>query len=313
MLAAFLSNLRGDLDHVRSGRDAACELHVRVGPAVLVEVEIEWRIGELDAVHGHRHLAAVGVQERPQIQIVGVRLRVAERHLPDVRAVVGRRALGVADAPPLRRPARHAVLVVLPKAGVLAAGIRLFDPGRAAADLQAAVAGDQDVRDRASPLHVAGEPTHRRELLHAGAGRPGASRRGLVAALDGDLRRGVHRDKAHALLCRGRADEVPVAGELEESSTCHTVSDGPTPAVRKQPSSQFGFRLLEARREDHVDLPAVVHRHHDVVACRGALREVEGDVVLRVVVAAENEAQSAASRTSRACWSTGTPVSVRPA
>ena len=197
--------------------------------------------------------------------------------------------------------ARRAVLIVLPKAGVPASGIRLFDPGRAAADLQAAVAGDQDVRDRASPFHVAGEPAHRRELLHADAARPGAGRRGLVAPLDGDLRRGVHGDQAHALLCRGRTDEVPVA--RERGRIVHlphrvrwTDASGQEATV-----PQFALRLLEARGEDHVHLPAVGHRNHDVVLVAELSGEVEGDVVLRVVVSASKA--HAWNRTQLSIWS----------
>lgn len=103
------------------------------------------------------------------LQIVLLRLRVAQGGFPDVACAVRRGALGVADAPPLRRPPRRAVLVVLPITGVLAAGIRLFDPRRAAVDLQAAVACDLDIRDRASPLHIACESAHRRDFLHARA------------------------------------------------------------------------------------------------------------------------------------------------
>ena len=73
---------------------------------------------------------------------------------------------------------------------------------------------------------------------------------------------------------------------FEESSTCHAVSDGPDAGGEEATVLQFRFGLLEARREDHVDLPAVVHRHGRAVSIQEVLREVERDVVLRVVVAA---------------------------
>jgi hypothetical protein len=42
--------------------------------------------------------------------------------------------------------------------------------------------------------------------------------------------------------------------------------------------------VLESRREDHVDLPAVAHRNHRAKLVEQGLREVERHVVLRVVV-----------------------------
>ena len=174
----------GDLDGVVARRHVAADLQICRRAAVLVEVEIV-RGGH--AVHGDADLAAVGVEERPEVEVVHRRLRIGERDLPDVAAVGWRGARRVARAPPLRRPAGRAVLVVLPKAGVLAPRVGLLDPRRRAADLEAGVAGDSDVRDGRAPLHVGREPAPGRELLHARASQPGPRRRALVPTLDGDL------------------------------------------------------------------------------------------------------------------------------
>ena len=130
------------------------------------------------------------------------------------------------------------------------------------------------------------EAAHGRELLHAGAGRPGPRRRGLVATLDRDcVGEPLDTSRTRSSLV-GVADEVPPSREFDASSTCQTVSPVPTPAVRKQPSSNSCSARLEARREDHVHLPAVVHWHRPrAVSCPRAAK-LKDDVVLRVVVAA---------------------------
>ena len=87
-------------------------------------------------------LAAIGVQERPEIEIVLRRLRVPERHLPDVQRARWARCAWRGRCSTTATASRRAVFVGLPGARVRAARIRLLDPRRAAADLQAAVAGD---------------------------------------------------------------------------------------------------------------------------------------------------------------------------
>ena len=87
------SNSGGDLDGVVARRHAAAHLQIRRGAAVLVEVEI---VRGCHAIHGDADLAAVGVQERPEVEIVLARVRVPERDLANVPRVRGRGALRVA-------------------------------------------------------------------------------------------------------------------------------------------------------------------------------------------------------------------------
>src|SRR5207247_372690 len=125
----------------------------------------------------------------------------------------GRAPLCVAAAPPLRREAT-CVLVVLPKAGVPAARVRFFDPMRLAADHQAAVAGDHDVRDRATPLNVATEAGDGRNFFEARARRPCPGRGCFETSRYGDLRGREYREELNAFFAGRRAYEVPASGEL---------------------------------------------------------------------------------------------------
>ena len=139
MLAAFLSN-RAVISTVwLPAATPPRDLHVGRGAAVLVRGTDRWAIGGRHAVHGDGDLAAVGVQERAEVEIV--LLRGYEYRIVTLRTSArsfGRGALRVPLAPPLRGPADRAVLVVLPKAGVLAPRVGFLDPLRIAAHLQAA-------------------------------------------------------------------------------------------------------------------------------------------------------------------------------
>ena len=284
----------GDLDRVVARRHAAAHLQIGRGAAVLVQIQI---VRGRHAVDGDGDLAAIGVEEGPKVEIVLPRVRVAERDLANVQRARWARCAWRARCSTTATGKRAAILVVLPKAGVLASRVRFLDPIRPAADLQAPVAGDRDVGDRAAPLHVAGEAAHGRELLHARARRPRAGRRGLVAARHGDLRSPRPRT---AVGCAPPESGVPMKYRppvsFEVSSTLHVVSEAPTPAVRKQPSWSSCFDVLEARREDHVHLPAVAHRNHRADLVQQGLREVERDVVLRVVVAVGEQDGGPAAR-----------------
>ena len=80
----------------------------------------------------------------------------------------------------------------------------------------------------------------------------------------------------------------------DTSSTDHTRRDRVHARRQEAPVLQLRFGRLEPRREHHVDLPAVVRRDRpaDLVCERG---EVQGDVVLRVVVAAREPDAGAAA------------------
>ena len=134
-----------DCHRVGPAGDIPAQLEAGSCAAVLVEIQVV--NGRRVAINRDADLDAVVAEEGSEVEVV--RVGVAVPHAD----VAGGCALGVARGPPLRGPA-CAVDVVLPEARVPAAPVRLLDARRAAPDLERAVAGYGDVRQRDASLDV---------------------------------------------------------------------------------------------------------------------------------------------------------------